>query len=1364
MGRRRSRPAFDRLEDRQLLSLLDIASGALTYSGSIPSPAASNLTVATTGPTGTYSFTDTQAIFLSAGATSAGWTVAVVGPDYVATGPDSSVTSIAISQADGFTNTLTLSSVDAPTTVNYGNSSDTLNITSLGVAATASVTVAGPTAGGALTLGVDAGATAGTFATGATNTISYQAAGAGLISVAAPSATLGFTLSNEAANSLALDLNSLYTSPTPTVTTLAASSGNTQITLPTDAYSFPTANLASVTVGGTTDGGSLTVDYSGGDPLPASGMSYSPPVPTSPFVNSLTLQNGSFTSESYTASGAGAGAIMYNGTKSITFSNLSPIFDTVPSPTFTFTAPTGGGQTVDLVNGPVIGGTQTAQINDGGTGHFELVDFGNKTAVTLNTPGTGNTALVNYTTAAAGMTSLAVNGLAGNSATTSVQATPGGVPTTVTSSGGGTTTIGPILAAVLSNVGVSDLTGGGILNVSDAGDVTGQTFTITGTTVTTSATPAVFTYASSVSNLTVTGGSGNDTFNTNESGLVPADTYTVDGGPGFDTMNVTTTSPTVVVTTPGILTFGAGNAAINYLNLEQINITTPTAPPVGTAVPFTAVEAQQFTADRVATFTTTDLGTSASSFVASINWGDGSLTSGGAILANGTTSYDITGGHTYAVPGTYTADVTLTALGSTGSIVVGGTNITMTATGQALSTPNPIASTATVAAAPLSSSGVPVAGTQYLPLAATGGVLVATFTDAGTVQPTTGYTATIAWGDGSTSAATSITEQGTPLGVVFSVFGNHTYTTAGSVPVSVTIVKTSTGATTVAASTATIAPDSAMVAQGSPMSGLEGLPLSHASGSPVLVATFTDTSAIQPTTGYSATIAWGDGTSSAATSITEQGTSSGIVFSVFGDHTYALVGSYPVTVTILKAPLPGSTQPAPGSTAIASSTATVADAPLTGVTPAPTVSATEVTPFSGAVAQFTDLNPSATVAQFHATIDWGDGSPLSVGVITFSSGVFTVSGGHTYLQSLPQGTAGTGVPGPVNGTYGLKIYVVDTGGASLNLTNTAAVADVALTVTGQIDPSSNSSGIAVTPITNIAQPTFIGSASEVYAKIDLYAIAQTSTGPGPLVLVGQGQANNSGAWSVTTNTALTDGLYDFYAQGTDWAGQTYSALAFLGGATIDTKGPKITGMNFMRVQGQISYTIQDYGANANMGSGVVIASLMDANNYLFTKAHVERSDAYKVTSITVTPATLAGAQTVTLTINHGHYLRGGRYYITIKSLSDANTSGIRDLAGNALDGEFYNYFPSGNNVNGGNFVAELNAIHHIIYEPVSTVGTATPVYPPGTLGANTTIPTYNPPRTGARVAVQSSQSHALGSLDFLDSALHDLGSSKHKHK
>ena len=49
---------------------------------------------------------------------------------------------------------------------------------------------------------------------------------------------------------------------------------------------------------------------------------------------------------------------------------------------------------------------------------------------------------------------------------------------------------------------------------------------------------------------------------------------------------------------------------------------------------------------------------------------------------------------------------------------------------------------------------------------------------------------------------------------------------------------------------------------------------------------------------------------------------------------------------------------------------------------------------------------------------------------------------------------------------------------------------------------------------------------------------------------------------------------------------------------------------------------------------------------------------------------------------------------------------MQDLAENHLDGVFYGSFPSGNGINGSDFVAELQAYHNKVFAPQTIIGTA----------------------------------------------------------
>jgi hypothetical protein len=126
-------------------------------------------------------------------------------------------------------------------------------------------------------------------------------------------------------------------------------------------------------------------------------------------------------------------------------------------------------------------------------------------------------------------------------------------------------------------------------------------------------------------------------------------------------------------------------------------------------------------------------------------------------------------------------------------------------------------------------------------------------------------------------------------------------------------------------------------------------------------------------------IDWGDGTALDATSgLISNATGT---FTVIGTHTFAEEGSYTVTTKVDHEGVPSSF----------SSTATVADAPLTATSAAPGFSPQAL---SGSLATFTDADPNGAVSDYVATIDWGDGSTSGA---TISGGpTFTASGSHTY--------------------------------------------------------------------------------------------------------------------------------------------------------------------------------------------------------------------------------------------------------------------------------------------------------------------------------------------------------------------------------
>ncbi len=184
------------------------------------------------------------------------------------------------------------------------------------------------------------------------------------------------------------------------------------------------------------------------------------------------------------------------------------------------------------------------------------------------------------------------------------------------------------------------------------------------------------------------------------------------------------------------------------------------------------------------------------------------------------------------------------------------------------------------------------------------------------------------------------------------------------------------------------------------------------------VANFTDNDTSQPASNFTATIDWGDGTTTAGVVSGSAGS-----FAVSGTHTYADEGSFPVIVTV--------TDIANAQTVSATGTATVGESDVlvgTGLT----IAATQGVAFNGGVATFSDTNTLNTASDFTATINWGDAS-TTAGVVSGGSGTFTVSGSHTYTSA---------------GTFPLTVTLTDDapGTATATATGSASVAAAAAVV------------------------------------------------------------------------------------------------------------------------------------------------------------------------------------------------------------------------------------------------------------------------------------------------------------------------------
>jgi uncharacterized protein (TIGR03118 family) len=166
--------------------------------------------------------------------------------------------------------------------------------------------------------------------------------------------------------------------------------------------------------------------------------------------------------------------------------------------------------------------------------------------------------------------------------------------------------------------------------------------------------------------------------------------------------------------------------------------------------------------------------------------------------------------------------------------------------------------------------------------------LIARFTDSDKDTNASDFSAVINWGDGHTSAGQVVAE--TPPSLALDVMGTHTFTDEG--PVSVVVNITDTDGTSTSVRTTSIVADAPIAAQGVPMSMNRNGVVSDA-----LVATIADANPLAKTSDFTATINWGDSTTSAG--IVVKGPKGRYEFGVLGSHVYHGAGPFNVQVAIL---------------------------------------------------------------------------------------------------------------------------------------------------------------------------------------------------------------------------------------------------------------------------------------------------------------------------------------------------------------------------------------------------------------------------------------------------------------------------------
>jgi ELWxxDGT repeat protein len=283
---------------------------------------------------------------------------------------------------------------------------------------------------------------------------------------------------------------------------------------------------------------------------------------------------------------------------------------------------------------------------------------------------------------------------------------------------------------------------------------------------------------------------------------------------------------------------------------------------------------------------------------------------------------------------------------------------------------------------------------------------VATFTDPDPNARVSEYGVTIDWGDGTTTLGTVKAD---PKGG-FDVSGSHQWSTGGLYPVQVQITNGLTDTANLNTATVTstaLVTSPAFRAKAVSASVTENTVYSGP------VASFTEAGPPQPPGRYNATVIPDlDPGSAVPGLIVADGHGGFVVRATLAGFPFGTNG-----ITVVIAAAGGDTTAVHGSL-------TVLDAPLSAA--GLPVAAVPGKPFGGAVATFHDPAPYASGTVYHATIDWGDGTPASVGSVQANGGGnFTVSGNHHYARA---------------GSYTVRTAIGDPAGSTVTASGTATVA------------------------------------------------------------------------------------------------------------------------------------------------------------------------------------------------------------------------------------------------------------------------------------------------------------------------------------
>jgi hypothetical protein len=332
-------------------------------------------------------------------------------------------------------------------------------------------------------------------------------------------------------------------------------------------------------------------------------------------------------------------------------------------------------------------------------------------------------------------------------------------------------------------------------------------------------------------------------------------------------------------------------------------------------------------------------------FTALVNWDGTNSTYVNVIQGQAPGTYKLVGGFAYPSFGTYTYTINVTDVGGAQTTIQGTANI----------------ADATLQA------GVPVT-IQAVEGVASQSTVLADFSSSNPVATAGQFQATVAWGDGTTTTGSVIGSAASG----FQVIGAHGYAEEGNYQVTVAIQSMPGGAGSKGGSTLTINGSAAVADAPLTLNVATPQPTEQAAFTSA-VGTFSDANVAAPIGDYSATVSWGDGTTSPGT-IRPNGDGT---YTILASHTYAQDLSYPLSVTV---------SDVGGSHASATTT----------VTPA-----TLIVPVTGTInpASVTSVVPGAPITRVVTPAFLGHSAPGS------TIQLFVISGGMTVPELIGTATA-----------------------------------------------------------------------------------------------------------------------------------------------------------------------------------------------------------------------------------------------------------------------------------------------------------------------------------------------------------------------